>query len=101
MTTANINHNYLFSTCDMNIDMKRVCILFLAHDCITNPQVWEEWRRGQEHRVVFKILRNEEVKYPTKVCDKYDTGLRYKTGWGSTTTVTATIRAMHHIIEGD
>ena len=83
---------------------RSVGILFLAHDGVTNPTLWEKWRDSDPrfaHRIRFFVFRNTKLRHPSDFADRHDLGVRLRTKWCSSSIVKATVESLQVVLLRD
>lgn len=77
-----------------------IIIFFLAHDGVTQPELWEEWRSAgdNEDEIGFAVFADARVASGAHFVRKYDLGLRMRTGWGQKSTVLAIQASLRRIL---
>jgi hypothetical protein len=87
---------------------KIAIILFLAHEGVTQPLLWEKWKDLFEsesiyknYKIIYKVHCPYYVKYGSDFCKKYKLKklLFLKTSWCSPSLVYEYIRCLRHITE--
>jgi sulfur relay (sulfurtransferase) complex TusBCD TusD component (DsrE family) len=59
------------SRAEMDDEERTVAILFLAHDGVTNPTVWQKWRSSQEVGSLFRLSVRSGPRLihgPNRIC---------------------------------
>lgn len=77
-----------------------IAILFLAHDGVANPELWEEWR-GNDRRIHFVVVCNAQPRYDNPFTRTHDAGIRIPTRWGTRSLVDAALAGMRYCMERD
>jgi hypothetical protein len=88
----------------MSTGPRKVAILFLAHDGIVNPHVWEQWLFSDNKytdRVVVGVFRNRQVTYESDFCKQYDLHIDQVTGWCEFGIALATIEGLRRLFDHD
>jgi len=81
--------------------MAAVGILFLAHDGVANPGVWESWLASDPSvDVRFFVFCNESVRHGRAFVERHDLGVRCPTAWGTSSIVRATVLCYRKIYDG-
>jgi len=70
-----------------------VSILFMAHDGIAHPDVWQHWANCSSFKINFAAY-TEVIGY-----EQWDLRLKFKTGWGQVSTVQAEVAAFEKILD--
>ncbi|KAM3578146.1 hypothetical protein VYU27_000242 [Nannochloropsis oceanica] len=93
----------LFGEAEVNTS-RCVGILFLAHDGVANPSLWEKWRESDPafaSRIRFFVFRNEAISHTSTFANQNDLLLRMRTKWCCSSIVRATVKSLDAILTKD
>lgn len=75
--------------------MDTILVLFIAHEGITQPDVWKLWKTMMPlYDVRFHVVCPNDPKYGTDLCMEHQLSVMGKTSWGSFSIVYETIKAL-------
>lgn len=84
----------------MDIGVQEITILFIAHDGIANPIIWEQWLSLVPNDCIVQIavFVNANPRHANNLTLQNDLGMRIPTAWCSFGIVEATIESIHAVL---